>query len=66
MSELTLLYSDLRFPEGARWHGGRLWLSDMRTGQVFKANPSARTLEEAAVVEDQPSGLGWLPDSSRS
>lgn len=64
MPELTLIFSDLRFPEGARWHDGQLWFSDMHTGQVFKANPAARTLEEVVVVDDQPSGLGWLPDGS--
>ncbi|MEV6487390.1 SMP-30/gluconolactonase/LRE family protein [Actinoplanes sp. NPDC051633] len=64
MSELSLLFSDLRFPEGARWHRDRLWFSDMHTGQVFRANPATRTLEEVAVVDDQPSGLGWLPDDS--
>ena len=64
MTELSLIFSDLRFPEGARWHDDRLWFSDMHTGQVFKANPAARTLEEVAVVDDQPSGLGWLPDGS--
>ena len=64
MTQLSLIFSDLRFPEGARWHEERLWFSDMHTGQVFKANPLARTLEEVAVVDDQPSGLGWLPDGS--
>jgi len=64
VSQPSLIFSDLRFPEGARWHEGRLWFSDMHTGQVFKANPMARTLEEVAVVDDQPSGLGWLPDGS--
>ncbi|MGB7238427.1 MAG: hypothetical protein WBD41_20940 [Rhodococcus sp. (in: high G+C Gram-positive bacteria)] len=64
MTETTLLFADLRFPEGARWHNGQLWFSDMHTGQVFKSDPAARTLEEVAVVNDQPSGLGWLPDGS--
>jgi len=64
VTDLSLIFSDLRFPEGARWREGRLWFSDMHTGQVFRANPSARTLEEVAVVDDQPSGLGWLPDGS--
>lgn len=62
MLEPTLIFSDLRFPEGARWHGGRLWFSDMHTGQIFRANPTLRTLEEYAVIDDQPSGLGWLPN----
>lgn len=64
MNQPSLIFSDLRFPEGARWREDRLWFSDMHTGQVFKSNPSARTLEEVAVVDDQPSGLGWLPDGS--
>ena len=64
MNQPSLIFSDLRFPEGARWHEDRLWFSDMHTGQVFKSNPSARTLAEVAVVDDQPSGLGWLPDGS--
>jgi sugar lactone lactonase YvrE len=62
--ERSLIFSDLRFPEGARWHDGRLWFSDMHTGQVFRSDPAARGLQEVAVVDDQPSGLGWLPDGS--
>jgi sugar lactone lactonase YvrE len=64
VTQPSVIFSDLRFPEGARWHEERLWFSDMHTGQVFKSNPLARTLEEVAVVDDQPSGLGWLPDGS--
>lgn len=59
-----LIFSDLRFPEGARWHDDQLWFSDMHTGQVFRSDPAARRLQEVAVVDDQPSGLGWLPDGS--
>ena len=64
MSDPSLIFSDLRFPEGARWHENQLWFSDMHTGQVFRSTPAARTLEEVVVVGDQPSGLGWLPDGS--
>jgi len=64
MTDSSLIFSDLRFPEGARWHDDHLWFSDMHTGQVFRANPATRTLHEVAVVDDQPSGLGWLPDGS--
>ena len=64
MTQPALIFSDLRFPEGARWHEGRLWFSDMHTGQVFASRPGDRTLEEVVVVDDQPSGLGWLPDGS--
>jgi sugar lactone lactonase YvrE len=62
--EPSVIFSDLRFPEGARWRADQLWFSDMHTGQVFRADPGARTLEEVVVVDDQPSGLGWLPDGS--
>jgi sugar lactone lactonase YvrE len=64
VTEPSLIFSDLRFPEGARWHRDQLWFSDMHTGQVFRSDPAARTLEEVVVVDDQPSGLGWLPDGS--
>lgn len=64
MTDMSLIFSDLRFPEGARWHQNQLWFSDMHTGQVFKSNPAARTLHEVVVVGDQTSGLGWLPDGS--
>ena len=64
MTELSLIFADLRFPVGARWHEDRLWFSDMHTGQVFRSRPADRTLEEVVVVDDQASGLGWLPDGS--
>ena len=49
MTEPTLIFSDLRFPEGARWHDDQLWFSDMHTGQIFRANPASRVLEEVAT-----------------
>ena len=53
----------IRFPEGNRWHGGRLWYSDMHTGEVFSIDPASDAgprLE--ATVAGQSSGLGWLSD----
>jgi sugar lactone lactonase YvrE len=64
MSEPSLIFSDLRFPEGARWHEDQLWFADMHSGQVFRSDPASRALTEVLVVDDQPSGLGWLPDGS--
>jgi len=29
------LIDGLRFPEGPRWHDGRLWFSDMHSQQVL-------------------------------
>ncbi|GAA0240715.1 SMP-30/gluconolactonase/LRE family protein [Cryptosporangium japonicum] len=59
------LYDGLRFPEGARWRDGRLWFSDMHTGEVFRADPaSGKPPEVVARIDDQPSGLGWSADGS--
>ncbi len=51
----------LYFGEGPRWHDGRLWFSDFYDHAVktFRADEGVRTVIE---LEDQPSGLGWLPD----
>lgn len=51
----------LAFPEGPRWHDGRLWFSDMGTATVSAVDPDGKT-EEIVHVERRPSGLGWLPD----
>jgi sugar lactone lactonase YvrE len=60
----TVLWQDLRFPEGARWHDNLLWFSDMHTGEVFRADPATGSLMTVVRIDDQPSGLGWLPDES--
>lgn len=54
----------LRFPEGCRWHDGRLWFSDMHSGQVFNVAPNGSDLTEVLRVEDRPSGMAWLDDGS--
>jgi sugar lactone lactonase YvrE len=51
----------LSFPEGPRWHEGRLWFSDMHAGRVVTADTGGR-IETVCRVEAAPSGLGWLPD----
>jgi len=56
-----VLLADLTFAESPRWHEGRLWLSDMYSGRVLAADENGRA-DVVARVEDQPSGLGWLPD----
>lgn len=59
----TDVVTEIRFPEGNRWHDGRLWYSDMHTGEVFslRPGPGERPRLEA-TVDGQSSGLGWLPD----
>lgn len=57
----TVLVEDLRFPEGPRWHEGRLWVSDQHDGKVIAVTPDG-SVETVVEVPAGPSGLGWLPD----
>jgi sugar lactone lactonase YvrE len=61
MSELKPLLQGLMFPEGPRWHDGRLWFSDMHAHQVRTVDLEGRA-ETICEVPAWPSGLGWLPD----
>jgi sugar lactone lactonase YvrE len=58
-----VLIDGLAFPEGPRWHAGRLWFSDMFAGCVRAVDLEGR-LETIATVDgpDWLSGLGWWPD----
>ena len=58
-----ILLSGLTFPEGPRWHDGRLWFSDFYSHRVIAVDPQGRA-ETIVQVPQQPSGLGWLPDGS--
>lgn len=51
----------LNFGEGLRWHEGRFWYSDFYQHRVSSAAPDGQTRVELEI-DDQPSGLGWLPD----
>jgi sugar lactone lactonase YvrE len=59
--EPRVLLDDLRFPEGPRWHDGRLWFSDMHARRVLAVDLAGR-VETIVEVPNEPSGLGWLPD----
>jgi len=50
------------FLEGPRWREGSLYCSDMGGGRVLRIDPESGRSETIAVVPEQPSGLGWLPD----
>lgn len=60
----ALLGSGFSFPEGLRFHEGRIWFSDMHTGDIISMDPDdgSSTLEH--TIDDRPSGLGWLSDGS--
>ena len=57
----TVLLDGLRFPEGPRWHEGRLWFSDMHDHKVMAVGLDGRA-ETIVEVPQQPSGLGWTRD----
>jgi sugar lactone lactonase YvrE len=61
MTELETVLEGLAFPEGPRWHDGRLFFSDQHAHQVLALDPSG-AVEVVVRVDQQPSGLGWTPD----
>lgn len=64
MGRATRVLADgLHFGEGPRWHEGRLWLSDFYAHAV-KSVSLAGDLRTEFEIDDQPSGLGWMPDGS--
>src|SRR4051812_7048279 len=60
-AETTTLADGLGFPEGPRWHGGRLWFSDFHDRRVRTLTPDG-DLTTVLDLDDSPSGLGWTPD----
>lgn len=61
MPTLKVLLDHLAFPEGPRWHDGKLFFSDMHAHKVMTVDLEGKT-ETIAEVPNRPSGLGWLPD----
>lgn len=60
MTTLSPVLDKGHFFEGARWHDDRLWVSDFFGHQVVSLDLKGDVTVEA-VVDNQPSGLGWLP-----
>jgi hypothetical protein len=63
-AEQSVVQDGFSFPEGLRWRDGAMWFSDMHTGDVYTLDPDSGALDKCLVVDDQPSGMGWLPDGS--
>jgi sugar lactone lactonase YvrE len=61
MRTLTTLIDKLAFPEGPRWHDGKLYFSDMHAHKVLAVDMNGKA-ETICEVPNRPSGLGWLPD----
>ena len=61
--EPRILAEGIHFGEGPRWHRGRLWFSDFHAHAVMSVS-LAGDLRREMDIDDQPSGLGWMPDGS--
>ena len=61
MTKARVLAAGLCFGEGPRWRDGRLWFSDFYDHAVKSVDSNGATRTELEI-DDQPSGLGWLPD----
>lgn len=59
----SVLAEGIHFGEGPRWHHDRLWFSDFYDHAV-KTVDRAGLIDTRLVLDDQPSGLGWMPDGS--
>jgi len=59
---LRTVLDDLVFTEGPRWREGRLWCSDMHDHRVISTALDGDADTVVRVDDDEPSGLGWLPD----
>jgi sugar lactone lactonase YvrE len=57
----TVLAEGIVFGEGPRWHGGKLWFSDMHGKKVMTVTTDGK-LEKIVDVAHRPSGLGWTTD----
>jgi sugar lactone lactonase YvrE len=57
----TVVLEGLFFPEGPRWHDGRLWFSDFYAHEVVAVDLDGQR-ETVVEVPNQPSGLGWDPE----
>ena len=62
--DTTLLLDGLAFGEGPRWRDGRLWFSDIHAREVVAVDMAGRRETIVTLTDDEPSGLGWLPDGT--
>jgi sugar lactone lactonase YvrE len=63
MANAHVLHDGIYFGEGPRWHEGRLWYSDFYDRAVHAVDLDGND-ERIVEVDQQPSGLGWMPDGT--
>jgi sugar lactone lactonase YvrE len=59
-----VLLTGLKIGESARWHEGRLWLSNWGTQQVLAVDLDGNTEVMARVPTTIPFSIDWLPDGT--
>jgi sugar lactone lactonase YvrE len=57
-----VLLTGLKIGESARWHDGRLWLSNWGTQQILAVDLDGDTEVMATVPTTIPFSIDWLPD----
>jgi sugar lactone lactonase YvrE len=57
-----VLLTGLKIGESARWHDGRLWLSNWGTQQVLAVDLAGNSEVMARVPTTIPFSIDWLPD----
>lgn len=61
--DLHTLLAGGDFFEGPRWHDGHWYASDFYNHRVVRLTEDGAA-EDLLTIDDQPSGLGWMPDGS--
>lgn len=59
--DTKLVAGGFHYLECPRWHEGTLWFVDFYTYGVYRLEADG-SATKIAHIEQQPSGLGWLPD----
>jgi sugar lactone lactonase YvrE len=62
MADLQRLIGGVDFGEGPRWHDGALWYCDFFQRAIYTVTADGERTAAHTDFDDQPSGLGWLPD----
>ncbi len=58
----TVIADGRYFCEGPRWRDDRFWFSDFYAHEVCSIGLDGDVRVEVSLGDEQPSGLGWLPD----
>jgi sugar lactone lactonase YvrE len=60
-TQTTVLADNLKFPEGPRWHDGKLWFTDYATRRVMHVDLQGN-IQTVVEVPDLPTAFDWTPD----